>query len=155
MAEPQFTGTYEHRIDERGRLAIPAPFRGGFGYGGMLLPGPDNQLELYTADGYRRMVAARSRDGDQSREARLLRRAIYTRAAEVQLDRQGRITIPAPMRESRGVAGLTYVAGLGDYIEIWSEGAWLEESSEVDEVFADLLDGLARIAAADDDEAGS
>ena len=155
MAEPQFTGTYEHRIDERGRLAIPAPFRGGFGYGGVLLLGPDHQLELYTADGFERMVDERQRGAGHDRDARRLRRAIHARSERVQLDRQGRITIPAPMRERRGIEGLTFVAGLGGYIEIWSEDAWAEESSEVDEVFAELLEGLARIAAVEDDEAQS
>ena len=154
MPERLFTGTYEHRIDERGRLAIPSQFRGGFGYGGVLLPGPDNQIELHTADGYERIKDERLNPSDQSRRARLLRRAMFGRAVEVSLDRQGRITIPVAMREKRGIDGATNVVGMGEYLEIWSEDAWAAESSEVDEVFAELLEGLDRIIATDSGDTG-
>ena len=143
MATFDFTGEYEHRLDDRGRLAIPSAYRGLFEQGGYLLPGPDGQIELYTPEGYQAEKQVRT-VGDKLRpSARRLARSFFGRVRRVEIDRQGRILIPPPMREERGLNGATVIIGMGDYLEIWNAENWRSEADEIDEVYAALLEGLA------------
>ncbi|MDE2966067.1 MAG: cell division/cell wall cluster transcriptional repressor MraZ [Chloroflexota bacterium] len=143
MATVDFTGEYEHRLDDRGRLAIPAGYRPLFEHGGYLLPGPDGQIELYTPEGYNAEKQVRT-VGDKLRpSARRLARSFFGRVRRVEIDRQGRILIPPQMRDERGLSGDTTIIGMGDYLEIWNSDAWHSEQSEIDESYAELLQGLA------------
>ena len=153
MPSQSYSGQYEHRLDDRGRIAIPADFRASFGTDGYLMPGADGQLELHSREGYEEIKQTRTDAADQSAEGRSLRRLFFGHSFRVQADRQGRIVIPAELRELRGINGVTFIVGMGDYFEIWSEAAWRAESSQLDENYADLLEGLARIADAPSDEA--
>ena len=149
MATIEFTGAFDHRVDDRGRLAIPAAYRALFEHGGYLLPGPDGQLELYTPEGYAEEKRVRT-VGDKLRpSSRRLARSFFGRVRRVDLDRQGRIVIPAPMREERNLDGATVIIGMGDYLEIWNADAWQTEQAEIDQVYAELLDGLANVMATD------
>lgn len=144
MATLDFTGEYEHRMDDRGRLAVPAVYRLLFEHGGFLLPGPDGQIELYTPEGYAEEKQMRTVGDKLTASARRLARSFFGRVRRVELDRQGRIVIPQPMREERGLDGLTMVIGMGDYLEIWNAEAWQSEQRQIDEVYAELLEGLAQ-----------
>ncbi|MXX31233.1 MAG: hypothetical protein F4Z51_03135 [Chloroflexi bacterium] len=143
VATLDFTGEYEHRIDDRGRLAIPAAYRMLFEHSGYLLPGPDGQLELYTPEGYAQEKRTRTANNKLRAEDRRLARGFFGRVRQVDLDRQGRIVIPQPMREQRGLSGDTTIIGMGDYLEIWNSDAWRSEQSEIDDSYAQLLQDLA------------
>lgn len=145
MATFDFTGEFDHRIDDRGRLAIPAAYRGLFEFGGYLLPGPDGQLELYTQDGFAEEKQVRTASDRLRPEARRLARSFFGRARRVELDRQGRIVIPAPLRQKRDLDGPVTVVGTGAYLEIWNADAWQAEQAEIDEEYAELLKGLADV----------
>lgn len=149
VATIDFTGEFDHRIDDRGRLAIPAAYRGLFEFGGYLLPGPDGQLELYTQEGYAEEKRVRTVSDRLRPAARRLARSFFGRARRVELDRQGRIVIPAPLRQERGLDGPVSVVGMGDYLEVWNTDAWLTEQSVIDQEHAELLEGLADIRALD------
>ena len=143
MATVDFTGEFEHRLDERGRLAIPSAYRGLFEHGGYLLPGPDGQLELYTPEAYQAEKQIRTL-GDKLRpSARRLARSFFGRVRRVETDRQGRILIPPGMRAERGITGDTTIIGMGEYLEIWNSDAWRSEETELDQTYAELLQGLA------------
>ena len=143
MASVDFTGEYEHRLDDRGRLAIPAGYRGLFEHGGFLLPGPDGQLELYTPEGYSAEKQVRTVDGRRHATARRLARSFFGRVRRVEIDRQGRILIPPQLREERSLDGATVIVGMGEYLEIWSAETWRAERAEIDQAYADLLQELA------------
>ena len=143
MATVDFTGEYEHRLDDRGRLAIPSAYRGLFEHGAFLLPGPDGQLELYTPEGYDTERRQRTANDRLRASSRRLARSFFGRARRVEIDRQGRILIPAQLREGRGIQGDTVIIGMGDYLEIWSSDAWTTEQAEIDDEYAKLLQGLA------------
>ena len=138
-----FTGEYEHRLDDRGRLAIPSPYRGLFEHGGFLLPGPDGQIELYTPEAYAAEKQVRTVDEKLSASARRLARSFFGRVRRVETDRQGRILIPPQMRQERNLNGETVIIGMGDYLEIWNSEAWHNEQAEIDEGYAELLQQLA------------
>lgn len=143
MATVDFTGEYEHRLDDRGRLAIPSAYRGLFEQGGYLLPGPDGQLELYTPEGYAAEKEFRTVADKRRPSARRLARNFFGRVRRVDTDRQGRILIPAPMREERRIDGDATIVGMGDYLEIWNSDAWRSEQAEIDDAYTELLQNLA------------
>ena len=143
MATVDFTGEYEHRLDDRGRLAIPSAYRGLFESGGYLLPGPDGQIELYTPEGYAAERQVRTASDRLRPSARRLARSFFGRARRVETDRQGRILIPPQLREERGIQGATTIVGMGDYLEIWNAEAWTAEQAQIDDEYAELLQSLA------------
>ena len=101
MATVDFTGEYEHRLDDRGRLAIPSAYRGLFEHGGYLLPGPEGQLELYTPEAYQAEKQIRTVNDKLRPAARRLARSFFGRVRRVETDRQGRILIPPQASISR------------------------------------------------------
>jgi len=143
LASVDFTGEYEHRLDDRGRLAIPSTYRGLFEHGGYLLPGPDGQLELYTPEGYAAEKQVRTVSDKLRPSARRLARGFFGRVRRVDIDRQGRILIPPQLREERALSGPMVIIGMGDYLEIWSADAWQAEQAEIDDTYAELLQDLA------------
>ena len=143
MATVDFTGEYEHRLDDRGRLAIPSAYRGLFEQGGYLLPGPDGQLELYTPEAYQAEKRVRTVNDRLRPSARRLARSFFGRVRRVETDRQGRILIPPQMREERSITGDTTIVGMGEYLEIWNSAAWHSEQGEIDESYGELLQALA------------
>lgn len=143
MATVDFTGEYEHRLDDRGRLAIPSAYRGLFEHGGYLLPGPEGQLELYTPEAYQAEKQIRTVNDKLRPAARRLARSFFGRVRRVETDRQGRILIPPQMREERSITGDTTIVGMGEYLEIWNSEAWHSEQAEIDESYGELLQALA------------
>ena len=128
-------GSFEHSMDGRGRVAVPAIFRRELVDGGVLRPAEDGCLELYTQAGFEAETAQRlGASGTQMLRDRRRRRAFLPEAQHVDLDQQGRIVIPREMREHAGLESHAVLAGLGDYIEIWNPGRWAEELAAADAV---------------------
>ena len=146
MSQSGFLGSYEHNLDARGRLAIPARYRARFERGGILLPGPDDSIELYPADEFEAVVQQRIPSG-QHRAARDLRRALFAQAFDVQLDSQGRILVPQRMREQRGLDGPTVITGMGECLEIWNADRWSRQQEQVESIYGELLEQPAPEAA--------
>ena len=121
-----FYGTYEHSLDDRGRVAIPAVYRRELQDGGVLRPADDGCLELYTHESFTAKTEEVLGDSDtRTRIGRQRRRAFLSRAFGFsQLDQQGRIVIPQEMREHAGLAGRVALVGLGDYVEVWDLERW-------------------------------
>lgn len=139
MAQGGFLGNYEHNLDARGRLAIPARYRARFERGGILVPGPDASVELYPADEFETVIQQRIPAG-QNRAARDVRRALFAQAFDVQLDSQGRILIPQRMRERHSLEGSTVITGMGECLEIWSANSWADRQEQVESTYDQLLE---------------
>lgn len=139
VAQGGFLGNYEHTLDARGRLAIPARYRPRFEHGGILVPGPDASLELYPADEFEAVIQQRIPVG-QNRAARDVRRALFAQAFDVQLDSQGRIVIPQRMRERHSLEGATVITGMGECLEIWNADNWTSQQEQVESTYDQLLE---------------
>ena len=130
-----FSGTFEHTLDERGRLAIPARYRPAFVDGGVLRRGPEGAIEMYTQQSFDEEVQRRigAVDGsNRSEAARMIRREFLPDSYNVDLDRQGRVLIPPQLRdESTENNGRILVSGCGDYLELWHPDRWIEERARV------------------------
>ena len=126
-------GEYEHTIDEKNRLTLPAKFRRAFVDGILLTRGIDACLDAYTRDEWERVVQSRLANLDpMSKDIRRVRRLLYSGAAEAELDRQGRVMIPAALLTYAKLGREVVVAGVHDHLESWDRAAWREELAEVE-----------------------
>jgi MraZ protein len=120
-----FIGTYEHTIDEKSRLTLPARFRDALGDGVVLARGLDGNVAVYPRETWKVTVETRISALDPlSREARELRRFFFSGAAEADLDRQGRILVPAVLTRHAGLEREVVVAGNYDHLELWNPSSW-------------------------------
>jgi MraZ protein len=130
-----FVGTYRPKLDEKGRLILPAKFREFREEGTsslMLTKGREGCIVLLPTDDYMneaRDLQARERTAatpEDQADARMLLRTFTGNASEDTPDRQGRITVPPQLREFAGIeaGGPVAVVGAFDRIEIWNEQAW-------------------------------
>jgi MraZ protein len=126
-------GEYEHTIDDKNRLTLPAKFRGDFARGVVVTRGLDGCLFAYTQDAWDRLVQSRLGSVDQlTQEGRRLHRHFFSGASEGELDRQGRMMLPAALIQHAKLGREVVVAGVNDRLEIWDRDAWRRELAEVE-----------------------
>jgi MraZ protein len=126
-------GEFDHAIDEKNRLTLPARFRESFSEGVVITRGMDRCLAVYPRAEWERVVDDQLKGLDSlSREARSLQRYFYSAASEADLDRQGRIVIPAGLLEYAELDRDVVVAGVRDRLEVWSRDAWNKQRDEIE-----------------------
>lgn len=127
-----FLGQFDHTIDAKGRMAVPAKFRGQLEKGAIISKGMGRCLSVYTMQRWEEksaeLVAGKSSD-----ELREIERRIYASASEVELDGQGRLVIPAKLRSYAELDSEVTVAGVRDHIEIWDRATWLEYEAKLEQ----------------------
>ncbi len=126
-----FLGEYDHTIDAKGRLAVPAKFRAQMDRGAVISKGMGTCLSVYTMERWDEKSAELA-SGKTSDELRDFERRIYPSASEVELDSQGRMVIPAKLRNYAGLASEVTVAGVRDHFEIWDRTAWQTYQERLD-----------------------
>ena len=126
-------GQYEHTIDDKNRLTLPAKFRESFAEGGVVTMGMDGCLSVYTRDDWENLVASRLADLDPlDPDGRTVQRFFFANAAEVELDKQGRMIVPAPLVKHARLGRDVVVAGVYDHLEIWDRAAWDDQRKRVE-----------------------
>jgi MraZ protein len=126
-----FLGEYEHTIDAKGRMAVPAKFRAQMDKGAVISKGMGACLSVYTMERWEEKSAELA-SGKTSDELRDFERRIYPSAGELELDAQGRIVIPAKLRNYAGLGNEVTVAGVRDHFEIWDRVAWQTYQERLD-----------------------
>jgi MraZ protein len=125
-----FLGRYQHTLDEKGRLTIPARFREFLGdQGAYLTRGFDQNLIVFPQDIFLRISQRVNRISMTDPSARLLRRLIFSNAELVEVDKIGRILIPQFLREAGNLDGEAVIVGMSDHFEIWSPHLWSTQST--------------------------
>ena len=126
-----FLGEYEHAIDAKGRMAVPAKFRTQMDRGAVISKGMGTCLSVYTMERWEQksdeLIAGKSSD-----ELRDFERRIYPSASELELDAQGRIIIPAKLRTYANLGTEVTIAGVRDHFEIWDRTAWQTYQERLD-----------------------
>jgi MraZ protein len=126
-------GEYEHAIDDKNRLTLPARFRNRFVEGIVVTRGMDGCLFAYTREDWSRLVETRLATLDPlSQEGRRMQRFFFSGATEGELDRQGRLMLSAALLEHAKLGRDVVVAGVNDHLEIWDRAAWRKELAEVE-----------------------
>ena len=119
-----FVGRFEHTLDPKGRLVLPANFRERLAAGGYVTQGVDGCLAVWTQDEFRREAQEMVEDAKAQRIDRAALRAFSAGAAEVKPDTQGRIAIPANLRQFAGLRKDVVVIGAITSVEIWDAERW-------------------------------
>lgn len=119
-----FIGEYQHNIDTKGRLAIPAKFRQALGKGAVVTRGIDKCLFLYTATEWKKLAEKLVALPISQKNTRAFARLMLAGAMDGKPDRQGRIIIPEYLRTYAQVDKKVVVAGLYNRLEIWDSEAW-------------------------------
>ena len=140
-----FLGEYEHNLDDKGRLAVPARFRDDLGDGVVITRGFDRCLMGFPRPVWTTLAQQVSNLSLGQGEARNLRRLLFSGAADVMLDRQGRILIPQNLREYAGLGEQVIVAGLNTHFEIWSNERWREVLDSLDVNASAIAEQLAAL----------
>lgn len=135
-----FLGEYQHTLDAKGRVILPAKFREQLEGGGVIAKTIDGCLGVYTMEGWQEVaesIREKARRGATERQAA---RTLFAGAAQVEPDRQGRIAIPPNLRQFAGLERDVVVAGVYSRIEIWDGERWRQR----------VVEGDTSLTAADD-----
>ncbi len=119
-----FIGEYQHNIDSKGRMAVPAKFRGRLGKGAIITRGLDRCLFIYTAAEWKTLAGEVMKYSILKSDSRSFARFIMSSATEIDFDSQGRALIPASLREYAGLKKETIIAGVFNRLEVWDAAAW-------------------------------
>jgi len=135
-----FLGQFQHNLDDKGRLMIPARYRDLLAAGAFITQGFDKCLMVMTDDYFKQVYDRINNMNLADPTARMLRRLILSNAYPVEADKVGRILVPQNLRAFLGIAtegsGELTVAGQGDYFEVWTPAEWKTQMDKLQDVEA-------------------
>jgi MraZ protein len=136
-----FRGTFDHSLDAKNRLTVPAKFRAPLSEGAVLAKAIDRCIQVWTPRGFDVFVEEALADAPRvSDRYRKLTRYFNANSFDAELDSAGRIGLPAPLLEHAGLRKDCVVTGAGDRIEIWDREAWhaynAQLTDDVDDISA-------------------
>lgn len=122
------TGSYRRNLDDKMRLALPKPLREALGFPHpislFLAPGTDKSLAIYPVGVLQQIGAALGELSPAGKDSRAFSRLFYAQAQPADVDRNGRLRIPAELAEWAGLVNEVVVVGVRDRIEVWEAVAW-------------------------------
>ena len=137
-----FIGEYNHNLDDKGRLAIPAKFRSLLKKGGVVTKGLDNCLFLYTKEQWQKIAQKLSALPISQSKARAFTRHFLAGAMDLEFDNQGRVTLPEYLRSFSSLKKNVIIAGLYNHLEIWDKNAWDKYKLESEKNSNDIAEEL-------------
>lgn len=135
-------GEYQHNIDTKGRLIIPAKFRFDLGSQFIVTRGLDGCLFGYPMSSWEVLQEKLKQLPLAKKDARSFTRFFYSAATEVEIDKQGRINLPQPLIDYADIDKECHVIGVSDRIEIWSSERWGEFATKAEENFEDIAEDM-------------
>jgi len=130
---------YRHSIDQKGRLFIPVKLHDSLGNSFVLCPSFDENECLFAYSPKEWEKIEEQIYALPSKQAQIVRRRIFSRAAEIECDSQGRVSIPQKLREYAGLSATAVLIGSGSHVEIWSEERWDQYNSKTEEEAAESI----------------
>lgn len=137
-------GEFQHSIDDKGRLAIPAKYRGLFAQGAVVTRGFDPCLVLYPLDEWDAWAEKISSLPTAQTDVRQLVRLVFSGASECDLDKLGRLNVPGYLRDYAALNGEVTLVGVGSRFEIWDRARWVEKRATAEQNGAALAEELQR-----------
>ncbi len=139
-----FFGEFEYKIDEKGRVPIPPRFRRELKEGVVLTPGIEKCITAYALSEWKKLAATLTTGSVTRSKLRRLNRAIFATAFSLNIDRQGRIAIPIPLRQYAGIEDEVVIAGANNYLELWNKEQWEAEKAISQEQTWQIIESLER-----------
>jgi MraZ protein len=135
-----FLGTHSPRLDDKGRLALPARFRPELEGGLVICKGQTHCLSIYGVTEFAHVTEALRNAPVTDRRVRDYSRVLFASASHETPDNQGRITVPAPLRVYAGLTKDCVVIGANTRIEVWDAEAWQAYLESTEQAFADIAE---------------
>ena len=139
-----FFGEFEYKIDEKGRVPIPPKFRSEFKEGVVLTPGVEKCIIAYALPEWKKLAATLTTGPVTPSKLRRLNRAIFATAFNLNIDGQGRIALPVPLREYAEIEDEVVIAGANNYLELWNKEQWESEKAISQEQVWQIIESLER-----------
>ena len=139
-----FLGEFEYKIDEKGRVPIPPKFRRELKEGVVLTTGPEKCISAYSQTAWNKLAATLTGGTMPASKLRRLNRAIFATAFSLNIDGQGRIALPIPLREYAGIQDELIIAGANTYLELWNKSQWQAEKATSQEQVWQIIESLER-----------
>lgn len=140
--EPLLLGTYTPKIDQKGRMALPAKMRAQLGEGMVMARGQEKCVYLLPQSEFRRIAARIQRASMGNKATRSYLRVFLSGAVEGEPDKQGRILVPQTLRSYAGLGSDIVVIGVGTRAEIWNKEAWDAYLADQEEGYSDIADDV-------------
>lgn len=137
-----FLGTYNPRMDDKGRIALPARYRTELEGVIVICRGQEHCLNVYAYEEFKTMTEALRTVPITSAKGRDYHRMLYSGASEEKTDSQGRVTIPPALRQYAGLTKDCTVIGADTRVEIWDTAAWERYAEAKEAAFADIAEEL-------------
>ena len=139
-----FTGEYRHTVDDKGRIAVPVKFRAQLDPGSMISGWLDDCLAIHTKTAWEELSNKIAALPITDQKSRLFQRFVFSHAVEAEMDKQGRVLLPAPLRESVGLEREAVLVGSRDHAEIWVPATWSAYGQALDDPqeLAQAFEGL-------------
>ena len=137
-----FIGEYAHNIDKKGRIIIPAKFREELGEHVIVTRGLDGCLALYTTKQWEIIYEQLMKLPSTKKDARVFVRMMTSKAAECDIDNQGRILLPASLIKIASIQKECCIIGAANLVEIWAKESWEPMEEEGSESFEEIAENL-------------
>lgn len=137
-----FIGEFQHNLDTKGRVIVPAKLRDELGSSFIIARGFDGCLDFWTLDAWERRHQQLLQMPQTKGDARKYIRALTAKATQVDVDKQGRVLVPGNLMEEAGLDKNVIIVGAGDHVELWDQQRWdtyYEDASESYENIAEQL----------------
>ena len=139
---PVLLGTYTPKIDDKGRVALPAKFRAQLGEGFVMARGQEHCVYVLPMVEFQRITTQIQRSSMSNKSARDYLRVFLSGAVDEQPDKQGRIVVPPMLRNYASLGNEIVVIGVGTRAEIWNKSAWEAYLSDREQGYADIADDV-------------
>ncbi|WFA09624.1 division/cell wall cluster transcriptional repressor MraZ [Tissierella sp. Yu-01] len=140
-----FIGEHQHSIDDKGRLIIPSKFREDLGYEFIITKGLDNCLFVYPKKEWQVVEEKLKSLPLTNRDARAFIRFFFSGATECALDKQGRVLVPANLREHSSLEKDAVIIGVSTRLEIWSKEEWDRYNSDDNLSYDSIAEKMAEL----------
>ncbi|ENH98337.1 cell division protein MraZ [Gracilibacillus halophilus YIM-C55.5] len=137
-----FMGEYQHNIDTKGRIIVPSKFREGLGERFVVTRGLDQCLFAYPMNEWQILEEKLKKLPLTKKDARAFTRFFFSGAVECEIDKQGRINIPAPLRKYAEIEKACAVIGVSNRVEFWADEKWNEFVETSEDSFADIAENM-------------
>ena len=139
-----FFGEFEYKIDEKGRVPIPPRFRRELKDGVVLTRGVEQCITAYPLSEWKKLAASLTTGPVTRSKLRRLNRAIFAIAFSLNIDGQGRIALPIPLRQHAGIEDEVVIAGANNYLELWNKEQWEAEKAISQEQTWQIIESLEK-----------
>ena len=138
-----FRGHFEHSLDAKNRLSIPARFRPSFSAGTVLAKDPETCVAVWTPETHEAIIErALAGSNPMGSQYRKLSRFYQGNSFEIELDASGRVTLPPPLLAHAGIEKEVVVVGVGDHLEVWGAELWSGQQEGLDAEIQEVTERL-------------